>query len=53
MSSYITVTINGLCLFKPFEDRGGTSIFQDCFKKNQIARGGDYAKLFHVNIKGA
>ena len=42
MSSYPSITSNGLFLFKSFEERGvQKSVYQDYFRANQIAGSGD------------
>ena len=47
---YLTVTGNDLFCKKSFEEREvQKSLFQDYLKANRIAKGGDYAKISHVN----
>lgn len=51
MPSYLTITSNGLFLFKLIKDSGvQKTFFQDYFKTNQIAGSGDFAKLLFVNV---
>ena len=54
MLLYLTVTSNGLFLFKSFEERvAQKSVFQDYFKTNQTAKSGDYGKMFHGKHQGS
>ena len=47
MSSCLILTSTGLFLFKSFKERGvQKSVFQNCFKTNQIG-GSDDCKVFH------
>ena len=46
--SYLTVTSNGLFLFKSFDDRGvQKSVFLDYSTANQLAESDDYEKMIN------
>ena len=48
MPLYLTVTSNGLFLFKSVEERGvQKTVFEDYFKTNQITESGGYAEMFY------